>query len=43
VYFRSVVDEYFFEVPGVLVDERAVVDVVHKVFEDQMLGLVNGA
>lgn len=43
MYLGGIVDENFLEVPGVFVDERAVVDVVHEVFEDQVLGLVNGA
>lgn len=41
--FWRVVDEYFFEIPGIFIDEGAVIDVVHKVFEDEVLGLVNGA
>jgi hypothetical protein len=43
VYFGGIVDKYFFEIPGIFVDKNTVVDVVHEVSKDKMLGLVNGS
>lgn len=40
--FRGVVYQDFDEVPWVAVDERRVVYVIHQVFQDEMLRLVNG-
>ncbi len=43
MYFGGIVDKYFFEIPGIFVDKNTVVDVVHEVSKDKMLGLVNGS
>ena len=39
--FGGIIDQYFFEIPGIFVDKRTVVDVVHEVSEGQMLRFVN--